>query len=351
MTNYHRISTDDEGNNINNTVIENSNNEDDMEEPILGSSADLSNNTNTDSNLDLENQGDTTYPSRLSSKQRIVRFLHHFVPIKQTYERLNNGLNTGRLQTNLPGRFIGQGTDGVFRNLMAKPDTESNRNRQEQELHPPTYEEAAADSSPEYWESTMISPMYEDEVFVQGLPVGNIANFVWNALVTVAFQFVGFILCYLLHTSHASKQGSRTGLGINLILYGWNLIPSNFGSSNQLPKKIIPNDPNEFDIINKNSKIDGILDNYKSSISLINENNNNYENKNWIDSSSNIPYVAYGLISFGLFIILKAVVDYYKVKQLEKVILNPNTNIVVEQPQQSQSQEQNQEQQQQPNTD
>lgn len=119
---------------------------------------------------------------------------------------------------------------------MAKPDTEEMR--QEQELNPPSYEEAAADASPEYWESTMISPMYEDEVFVQGLPVGNIANFVWNALVTVAFQFVGFILCYLLHTSHAAKQGSRAGLGVNLIMYGWNLVPQNFGHPDQLPKNI-----------------------------------------------------------------------------------------------------------------
>ena len=139
------------------------------------------------------------------------------------------------MQTN-NGRFIGQGTDGVFRNLMAKPDTEEMR--QQQELNPPSYEEAAADASPEYWELTMISPMYEDEVFVQGLPVGNIANCVWNALVSVAFQFVGFILCYLLHTSHAAKQGSRAGLGINLIMYGWNLVPQNFGHPDKLPKNI-----------------------------------------------------------------------------------------------------------------
>lgn len=103
---------------------------------------------------------------------------NHFVPIRQTYERISNGITTGRMQANVPGRFIGQGTDGVFRNLAAKPDTDAAI--QEQELHPPTYEEAAADATPEYWESTVISPMYEDEVFVEGLPVGNVASFVWN---------------------------------------------------------------------------------------------------------------------------------------------------------------------------
>jgi len=33
------------------------------------------------------------------------------------------------------------------------------------------------------------------------------------------FPFVGFILTYLLHTSHAAKYGSRAGLGLTLIQY------------------------------------------------------------------------------------------------------------------------------------
>lgn len=36
----------------------------------------------------------------------------------------------------------------------------------------------------------------------------------------MAFQFVGFLLTYLLHTSHAAKNGSKAGLGITLIQYG-----------------------------------------------------------------------------------------------------------------------------------
>ena len=42
-----------------------------------------------------------------------------------------------------------------------------------------------------------------------------------------------------------------------------------------------------------------------------------------------VPYVAYGLIAFGLFIILKSLVDYYRVKQLERAILNPPSNMPV----------------------
>ena len=89
-------------------------------------------------------------------------------------------------------------------------------------------------------------------------------------MVSVAFQFVGFILCYLLHTSHAAKQGSRAGLGINLIMYGWNLVP-------QISvilincRKISTGNPNDFDI-NKSTKylakLMGIIQGYSYRIQM-----------------------------------------------------------------------------------
>lgn len=264
---------------------------------------------------DLESQGPFN-GGRLTHKQRIMNVLNRLVPVRQTYERINNGLTTGRMQANLPGRFVGQGTDGVFRNLMAKPDTESNR--LEVETHPPTYDEAAADATPEYWELTVISPMYEDEVFVEGLPVGNVANFVWNALVSVAFQFVGFVLCYLLHTSHAAKQGSRAGLGITFIVYGYSMIPSNFGHADSVPQRFQPSDPNNFEVnTNEVTSSSTAVDKYTSGLfeQHTEELSELFEN--------NTPYFAYGIIAFGLFMILKALVDYWRVKQMEKVILAP----------------------------
>lgn len=56
---------------------------------------------------------------------------------------------------------------------------------------------------------------------IDNLPVGSVFAFLWNLLVSVSFQFVGFLLTYLLHTTHASKYGSRAGLGITLIQYGF----------------------------------------------------------------------------------------------------------------------------------
>ncbi|KAK6461438.1 hypothetical protein DFJ63DRAFT_183134 [Scheffersomyces coipomensis] len=298
------------------------NNENDVNNHIPTASSSSSNIQATTSidGASHENNGDLESQRRsrrLTTRQRILNVIHHLVPIKQTYERINNGLTTGRMQSNSPGSFVGQGTDGVFRNLMAKPDTDSAT--QEQETHPPTYEEAAADATPEYWESTVISPMYEDEVFVEGLPVGNIANFAWNALVTVAFQFVGFVLCYLLHTSHAAKHGSRAGLGITFVIYGYQMTPANFGHSDRVPDRFEPESPNQYDIDKFQKTTSGVIDNYNSG--LFQQHSNDASSS--IQSPTSAPYIAYGTIAFGLFIIIKAVVDYYKVKQIEKVILSP----------------------------
>lgn len=287
------------------------------------SSSNARNNNDSNDNEQTDGTADDDLELQVSTgiltpRERVVNVLNRLVPIRQTYERINNGLTTGRMQSNVPGRFVGQGTDGVFRNLMAKPDREANRI--EQENNPPSYEEAAADSSPEYWESTVVSPMYEDEVFVEGLPVGNIANLVWNILVTAAFQFVGFVLCYLLHTSHAAKEGSRAGLGITFVYYGYGMIPSNFGHADKIPDRYEPNDPNLFDIDKSQSVSDGSkLDNYKSGLFQQHSESTELEN-------NQTPYFAYGIIAFGIFIVVKSLIDYYRVKKMEKVILSPPTD-------------------------
>ncbi len=82
-------------------------------------------------------------------------------------------------------------------------------------VHLQTYEQAAADATPPYWETTILAPgMVSDEVFVEGLPVGSVFSFIWNGMISMSFQLVGFLLTYLLHTTHAAKNGSRAGLGM-----------------------------------------------------------------------------------------------------------------------------------------
>ena len=122
-------------------------------------------------------------------------------------------------------RVIGGGSsanDGVFANITAKP-----RAGEDLEEKPPTYEQAAADATPPYWETTVLSPYAStgnpDDVFVDGLLVGSFFSFIWNALISMSFQLIGFLLTYLLHTTHAAKHGSRAGLGITLVQYGFQM--------------------------------------------------------------------------------------------------------------------------------
>lgn len=109
------------------------------------------------------------------------------------------------------------------------------------ETLPPTYEIAAADSAPTYWESTVFgtnsiadsdtawSPDGSfvgdvDEMIIGTMTIGTIFAFVWNMVISGTFQFIGFVLTFLLHTTHAAKLGSRAGLGVSLIQYGLELL-------------------------------------------------------------------------------------------------------------------------------
>ena len=58
-------------------------------------------------------------------------------------------------------------------------------------------------------------------MIIDDLPTGSILIFCLNVFISFFFQFVGFFLTYLLHTSHAAKYGSRAGLGLTLIQYGF----------------------------------------------------------------------------------------------------------------------------------
>ncbi|KAK4050503.1 hypothetical protein OIO90_005086 [Microbotryomycetes sp. JL221] len=126
----------------------------------------------------------------------------------------------------------GQNNDGVFANLSAKPDNTNSLgyvggdDDEHKDEVLPAYEVAALDATPPYWETTVITPggtLGPDDICVDGLPVGNLFGFAWNLLVSMSFQFVGFLLTYLLHTTHAAKNGSRAGLGITMIQLGFYL--------------------------------------------------------------------------------------------------------------------------------
>ncbi|WVN85152.1 uncharacterized protein L203_100295 [Cryptococcus depauperatus CBS 7841] len=141
-------------------------------------------------------------------------------------------------------RVLGGGMSGVFDNLAARPEQTSRAQGEsgldyipedEQKDAPPSYQSALRDAVPPYWDTTVVLPSSNspfgplsssisgDEVLIDGMPSGNFFGFFWNLIVSVSFQFVGFLLTYVLHTTHAAKYGSRAGLGLTLIQVGLNL--------------------------------------------------------------------------------------------------------------------------------
>lgn len=229
----------------------------------------------------------------------------HFNILDRLFRRRNNnnsGNNNG-----------GAGFDGVFSNLSAKPDANSG-NELTQQDHPPTYDEAAADMSPSYYGMDLNSTdMYYDEICIEGLPVGNIANLLWNIIVSTSFQFVGFLVTYLLHTSHAAKQGSRFGLGLTFIGYSYSMIPRNVDTKvgkDKTANRIKVENPNDFDDLQV-PQDNAPTDNFESKLS------HGLEEKK---QSLSFLAVFSGLL--GLFIAGKSIYDYIKVKRMEQKYLS-----------------------------
>ena len=209
--------------------------------------------------------------------------------------------------------------DGVFANLSAKPER-----GEKLEEHPPvslpfrlsnifnapqSYEQAAADATPPYWETTVLAPgLMSDEVYIDGLPVGSFFSFAWNGVISMAFELVGFLLTYLLHTTHAAKNGSRAGLGVTLINYGFRMrrgILSGSGSGTdsqyEQPSR---RDGHDFDPSSASPTVgtSPMSDNLQQS----------HRTGEWL---------SYLLMIAGWIVLIKAVTDYVRARRHEQLVL------------------------------
>jgi len=194
----------------------------------------------------------------------------------------------------------GSGSDGVFANLSARPER-GNSDPEKDEL-PPSYEQAAADAAPPYWETTILAPGMggPDEVYIDGMPVGSFFSFVWNGMISTSFQLVGFLLTYLLHSTHAAKNGSRAGLGITLIQYGFYMK----GVSEDEPPAMsgpdgyaAPPDPNSH-----NFKQGDVTDEDLGTI-------------------SGGEWLGYVLMVVGWFLLIKSVAEFLRARRHEQLVL------------------------------
>lgn len=179
-------------------------------------------------------------------------------------------------------------------------------------LLPQTYEQAAADAAPPYWETTIMAPGFggADEVYIDGMPVGSFFSFVWNGMITITFQpLIGFLLTYLLHSTHAAKNGSRGGLGITLIQYGFQFkattgagAGSMHTSGSSEPENYAePPDPNAHDF-DPNAVQQGGAGTGGS-------------------DSSGSDWLAYVLMIVGWFILIRSLSDYIRARRHEQLVL------------------------------
>lgn len=214
------------------------------------------------------------------------------------------------------GILYGFGYDGVFSNMSAKPEAASSQGETEQQDIPPTYDEAAADMAPSYYGMNLngTGDLGYDDICIEGLPVGNMANFLWNLIVSTSFQFIGFLITYILHTSHAAKQGSRFGLGLTFIGYSYSMIPNNVMNKigkNKTPNRVDLSDPNEFDDLDvTNSQSPPSSHQFQSNL-----------NHGLEEETKDLPFLAVVVGFAGLFLSIKSIYNYIQVKKLERKYL------------------------------
>lgn len=118
----------------------------------------------------------------------------------------------------------------------------------------------------------------------------------------MSFQLVGFLLTYLLHTTHAAKNGSRAGLGVTMIQYGFMLRGPDSEDTSLVPGDAAepqPSDPSSFNVAN------GVEEGGSSANDVIGKN----------------EWFSYLLMVVGWFILIRSISDFLRARRTEQVVL------------------------------
>lgn len=143
---------------------------------------------------------------------------------------------------------------------------------------------------------------------MDGLPVGSIFSFIWNAMISMSFQLVGFLLTYLLHTTHAAKHGSRAGLGLTLVQYGFYMKGgSETGSgSGGSDEDMTPPDPNSHNF-DPNQVVD--------------DASSGGDGGGGAATISTSEWISYVLMIVGWFVLIRAISDFLRARRHEQLVL------------------------------
>ena len=133
-------------------------------------------------------------------------------------------------------------------------------------------------------------------------------------MISMSFQLVGFLLTYLLHTTHAAKNGSRAGLGITLVQFGFGfrsaVLNPNSGNNDNPGQGFnggVPSDPNAHDFDPDKVSTGGSGGSGDSTPA-----STNITGSDWL---------AYGLMIIGWFILIKSVSDFIRARRHEQLVL------------------------------
>ena len=137
-------------------------------------------------------------------------------------------------------------------------------------------------------------------------------------MISMSFQLVGFLLTYLLHTTHAAKHGSRAGLGLTLVQYGFYMSGSGDGSSDTgNPGQFAstsPPDPNSHNFDPNDVNGGGASSGGSSGMG-------GFTSADWI---------SYILMIVGWFMLIRAVSDFLRARRHEALVLqSPSRNLPV----------------------
>lgn len=147
-------------------------------------------------------------------------------------------------------------------------------------------------------------------------------------MISMSFQLVGFLLTYLLHTTHAAKNGSRAGLGITLVQYGFYMRSSATRDANPLPEDpqygqqpMDPNNPN-FDPSKLGDSAAAVAAMAQTQAKVAAESgSSSSSSSSGLASLASSEWFAYVLMIVGWFILIRAVSDYFKARRHEQLVL------------------------------
>nr|GAT59948.1 predicted protein [Mycena chlorophos] len=220
---------------------------------------------------------------------------------------------------------MGTNNDGVFANVTAKPTAPARIQEGDSSYivpeetraeAPPSYASAQADAVPQYFEvHAPFQPGTAGEMIIDNLPSGTLFSFLWNMLVSISFQFVGFLLTYLLHTTHAARLGARAGLGVTLIQYGFALRTRNEGTEEEAASAWA-SWSNARPTFATAAEAAAYYNNTEPVAPTLTQ-----EEANAIVADATSEWLSFFLMTIGWFILLTSVLGFWRVKRWERGVL------------------------------